>query len=165
MTANTDGDPVVGSDPSDTPVSDPKPDANAELRAHNKQLADKVKRLETTEVDTQLSAMGLTREEGMGKAIVNTFEGDVEAGAIAAFAQSEYGIEQAPTQVPTEVLAGDRLDQALAVSTPVVPVEPLTEGQDSINKMDDNDPEATREDAQRSIRAKAGQFQETFYKQ
>jgi hypothetical protein len=165
MTARDDENPVVGSEPTGTPVPDEKPDANAELRAHNKRLIEKVNGLEATEVDRQLTAMGLSRGEGMGKAIVNTFDGDVTAGAIADFAQSEYGVEQAPSEVPQEVQAGDRLDQALAVSTPVVPTETPAPGQASIDMMDDNNPEATREDALRSIRAKSGQFQETFYKQ
>jgi hypothetical protein len=165
MTARDDGNQIVGSDePSVTPVTDEKADPNSDLRAYNKRLVEKVKGLEATEVDRQLTEMGLSREDGMGKAIVNTFDGDVEAGAIAEFAQNEYGIEQASAEVSEEVQAGDRLDQALAVSTPVVPTEPAPAGQESITKMDDNDPEATREDALRSIRAKSGQFQETFYK-
>lgn len=170
MTARDDGNPVVGSTEIGTPVPDEgkpdeKPDANAELRAHNKSLRDENKELRGQAMETHLQAIGLNREDGLGKAIAKEYDGAVNAEALADYARDEYGHDSAVTaNVPPEVQAGERLDEAMAVSTPVTPVEPAPVGQESIDKMDNNDSDATREDAVRSIRAKSGQFQETFYK-
>ncbi len=152
--------PIVGGEENDSHESK---EPNAELRAHNKRLVDKVTRLEAQDVDRQLAAIDLNRDSGMGKAIVNTFDGDVEPGAIAAFAQSEYGVEPAQVPVTQEVQAQDRLDQAMQGSTSVEPLVAPPKGQEAIDKMNANDPEAGREVALDSIAAKSVLFNEKFY--
>ena len=158
----TEQQPIVGEEEIDSHESK---EPNADLRAALKRSQAKVKDLEATEVDRQLADMNLNRESGMGKAIANTFTGEVEAGAIAAFGQSEYGIEPATVPATPEVAAHERLDQAMQTSTAVVPVEAPPAGQDAINKMDTNDPQATRQEALDSIAAKSAQFNEKFYPQ
>jgi hypothetical protein len=163
--------PIVGSvepgpdpDRSGVQTPDEKPDANAELRAYNKRLKAENRDFKARIMSGDLKAIGLDHEAGLGKAIAKEYDGEMTTEALAAYAKDEYGHDSAvPLQVPQEVQAGDRLDQAMQGSTPVVPTEAPIAGQAEIDKIDANDPEATRQDALKSIRAKSGQFQETFY--
>jgi hypothetical protein len=160
---NTTPDPMA--DPSGTPVphDDPK-DANAELRAYNKRLKNELKEANRRNMAHDLAVHGLDIDRGLGKAVAKEYEGEISAEALGVYLRDEYGHEPGvATQVPEGVQAGQRLEQALQTSVPVEPVAPPPPGQESINKMESNDPEATRQDALNSIAAKSAQFKETFY--
>jgi len=163
--------PIVGEDPSGTqvpdqevePTEEPKP--NADLHAYNKRLKTENKELRGRILETDLAVIGLNVGEGLGKAIAKEYDGELTTEALATYARDEYGHDSAvTTEVPAGVQSLEKLDQALQTSVPVTPVEPLPPGQEVIDKLDDNDPEATRQDALRSIKAKSARFQETFYK-
>ncbi len=153
------------------PIEDGTPDdsreskeTNADLHAYNKRLKNENKSLRKMEMDRQVVAIGLDPAEGLGKAVVNTFDGDVtEEGAVAGFAQSEYNHEAATAPVPQAVAMGERVEQLQSISQPVeIPVQPPP-GQDVKDKLDANDPTATRQDSIGSINTKAGEFMEKFY--
>jgi hypothetical protein len=136
---------------------------NAELRAALKRTQEALKEANQLHLVRNLTDIGLDPGTGLGKAIAKEYDGEMTVDAIAAYARDEYGHDAAvPSQVPQEVQAGDRLDQAMRVSTAVEPRRVPTPGEEYVEKIDSNDPEATRQDAIASIAAKAQQFQETF---
>ena len=164
----TEQEPIVGTDPSGTQVPDQEVQPteeppNADLHAFNKRLKSENKELRSRILESDLAAIGLKSDEGLGKAIAKEYEGELTTEALATFARDEYGHDSGvTTQVPAEVQSLDTLDTVLQTSVPVTPVEPPSPGQEVIDKIDANDPEATRQDAINSIRAKSTRFQEAF---
>lgn len=160
---------IVGEDPSGTQVPDQEVEpaeekANADLHAFNKRLKTENRELRGRILESDLAVIGLKPGEGLGKAIAKEYDGELTTEALATYARDEYGHDSGvTTQVPQEVQSLEVLDQVLQTSVPVNPVEPPPAGQEVIDKMDDNDPEATRQDALASIKAKSARFQETFY--
>jgi len=152
--------PIVGGE---EPEEAPEQDANAELRAAYKRLKDENKDLRTDALHTHLGTIGLQTDAGLGKAIAKEYKGAINADDLATYARDEYGYDSGVTpEVPEEVAAGERLDQALATSVPVEPVATPLPGEEEVNKINSNDSEATRQDAITSIAAKAEQFQKAF---
>jgi len=148
--------------PAGTPSKDPNP--NAELRAHTKRVEATNDQLRGRIMTSDLEAIGLVPGEGLGLAITETFKGELTEDAVATFARDKYSYDSGVTpQVPESVAAGDRLETALQTSESTVPAEIPLPGQAAIDKMDANDPEATRQDAIASIQAKSALAAEAFY--
>lgn len=139
-------------------VSKPK-DANAELRAYNDRLVAENAKLRKTAMRSELAAIGLNPDEGLGVAVVETYDGDeITADALSAYAFEKYKYASPDTAVPPDVAAGNRLEQVQAASQPVTPppaTDPVTEAETRLI-----DPEATRRDAIASITQKTRALQE-----
>jgi hypothetical protein len=143
----------------------PKPDANAELRAYNERLKAENQSLRATALRSALSEIGLSHEEGLGVAVAESYQGDeFTPEALAAFAQEKYKYvsDQTPAN-PND--AQQRVEGLHNVSTPVEPRTEPTQGQQAQQKVDQNSPDATRDDARASINAKANDFLRTHYPQ
>ncbi len=161
-------DPIVGGEQAGEQVEEPvidsqesKPDAPAELRAAYKRLKDENKELRADAMQTHLATFDLNTQSGLGVAVAKHYDGPVNAEALATHLRDEYGIESAVTPPASEeTQALDRLDQAMQNSVPVEPAPIVAPGQAAIDKMDANDPEAGRDDALASMRAKSARYQE-----
>ncbi len=166
----TEQEPIVGGsaeaeESDDIQMSEEKA-PNSEVHAYNKRLKKRVKDLEGRRMTDDLDVIGLQPDAGLGLAISETYKGDFTDGDVAEFARTKYGHDSAVAQqVPAEVAQGDRLEQLGGSADPIVPQQAPVPGQDAINLMEANDPEASRQDALDSIAAKSAQFNEEFYPQ
>ena len=124
--------------------TEPAQDGPAGLRQHaedlelqNKDKDETIAQLRGQVMGTHLEKIGLLPSEGLGKAIIQTYEGEITEEAIASHAQEEYSYSQsapaapapteedpAPTQTQTaeDLAAQQAAAQSLAgVSSPIVP--------------------------------------------
>jgi hypothetical protein len=150
-------------DPSQVAQSAASPaDANAQLR----EAYDREKeRRQTAEAELGkmfITRLGLEPNEGLGKAILKTYDGDYTYEAVAAYAQEEYNhtAAEAPAVTPETAeqiaQAQAQADQAAASSTPITPPTDLEEVAALEQKLTDED--STPRDAQASMNAKLGRF-------
>ena len=147
-----------------TEETQPKPDANAELRAYNERLKAENQKLRTTALRSSLTEIGLNPEEGLGVAVAESYSGDeFTPEALAAFAQEKY--KYVSDQVMPQNDPNQRVEGLQNVSTPVEPKTEPTPGQQATQKVETNSPDATRDDARASINSKANDFLRTHYPQ
>ena len=175
-------DPPVGTDPAPatppaepaqaTPTTEPSEEtkalANEQLRAWANQTAEENKELKALAMRSALGEIGLNAEEGLGLAIVESFDGKITDEAVAKYAQEKYryGTGQQPAAPTTpDVQAAQRADALNAAGQSVTPTPQPTAGQQATEKVDGNDPEAGRQEAIQSTTVKMGDFMGRFYPQ
>jgi len=127
---------------------------NAELRAYADSVKEENKKLRRQVLTTRLEDIGLSIDEGLGKAIAKEYDGNLDLADVAAYAKTEYGHQAEEPKVDPEVVneAHERIETVMSSSEPVTPeVEP-----DKVAAADAKlaDPEATRTDAVQSIEEK-----------
>ena len=160
--------PVEPTDPLQNVLqSDPEPDAatmkaaNAEVREYADRTAKENKTLRAGAMKTALSDIGLNSEEGLGVAIVETYDGEITAEALGAYALEKYKHQAAQAPVPAAVVTGEKLDALNSQSSPVDP--PVEQDEPAIITAKMHDPEAGVKEAQASVQAKMRQFNQEHY--
>lgn len=137
-------------------------DANAQLRAFNERLKDENKALRGIAMRNGLREIGLNHEEGLGVAVLETYQGDeYTPEAIAAFAQEKYKYSPEKAPPSPETVAADRVSNVNQNSSSVEPKPQPDAAREAQEKM--KDPEAGRDDARASINAKSQQFLQQHY--
>ncbi len=151
---------------SDTRVSD-QPDAeamkiaNAEVREYADRVSKENKGLREGAMRTALTDIGLNFDEGLGVAIADSYDGVITAEAVSAYALEKYKHQAAQAPVPAVVVAGEKIDDLNALSTPVTPPVKIDEAKEATDKM--LDPETGVEEARRSLAYKMAQFNQEHY--
>ena len=135
--------------------------ANAEVRAYADRTKAENKTLREGALRTALSDIGLNYEEGLGVAIAETYDGEITAEALGAFAAEKYKHQAAQAPVPAAVVTGEKLEGLNAQSSPVTPPPEVDEAAIATGKMED--PESGIKEAQASVIAKSRQFNQEHY--
>jgi hypothetical protein len=153
-------------DSQNTPTSDAPSDesmklANAEVREYANRTAAENKTLRAGAMKGALADIGLTASEGLGVAIVDSYEGEITTELVAAYAQEKYSFTAANAESPPAVESGDKLEALDAVSSPVTPPVEVDPAAEATAKM--HDPESGRTEAIESLNAKMNQFQQEHY--
>lgn len=139
-------------------------EANRQLRAIHKEVRENLRGLRNRVVSEHVAAIGLDPGLGLGRALLNEYKGKAAFDDVAAYAQQEFSYEQTHNEeLPESVRATNRFDLLMQSSTPVDYHGEPTLGEQAQHRVDANDPEATREDAMRSISEKTNQFGSDFY--
>lgn len=157
ITGNTFSDTVEDTAPDTT--SAPK-DANAELRAAYDRLKSENSTLRAAAMRAELREIGLSPDEGLGVAIVESYKGDITAEAIGQYAFEKYKHQAAQAPVPPAVETGERLDRLAAAGQPVTPPPTPDAIQEAEGRLVSED--ATRGDAIASATLKAQRLQEQY---
>ncbi len=146
------------------PDEETKKLANEQLRTYADSVAEENKQLRSLAMRSALSEIGLTPEEGLGLAIVETYDGSITDEDIANYAAEKYkhGAQQQPQQDPA-VAAAQRAEQLAATGQSVEPRPQTTPGQQASQKVDGNDPEADRQEAVMSTTEKVNEFLRQHY--
>jgi hypothetical protein len=110
---------------------------------------------------SRLDAIGLSKNEGLGKAIAREYDGDMTVEALGAYAQSEYNYMGTAETVPPEVEVGARLTQLDGVSEAVTPPPAVNRIEEAEAKL--SDPEADRQVAVDAIALKSQAFYQEHY--
>jgi hypothetical protein len=97
-------DPQAPAAPDPTGEPDASPEAPAQLREAKDRSDAKAKDYRTQLVEVHIGTIGLSPTEGLGIAIVDAYEGEPTAEAVAAFANEKYKYVHNP-QTP-EVVPG-----------------------------------------------------------
>lgn len=145
------------------PDEETKKLANEQLREWANSVVDENKGLRKMAMKSALGEIGLTPEEGLGVAIVESYEGEITEEAIAKYAEEKYKHTPGQAPPPPEVSSGDKVDQLNAQGQSVTPEPEETEGQKATQKIEGNDPEADSRDAISSVAEKTNQFLEQHY--
>lgn len=135
--------------------------ANDQLRGHTKKVESENSALREQVMKTHLAEIGLNGETGLGKAIAKEYDGEYTVEAIAAYAKAEYNHEHESGSTPPEVARQAKVETMHQQSQPMVPEPQPTPAEQAAERM--HNPEATREDAQRSLAGKVAAFSEQFY--
>ncbi len=135
-----------------------KPDANAELRAYADRIKEKSGTLEERVLKSDIDALGLSTDDGLGLAIAEAYDGDFTEGDIAKFAAEKYKYEAPTAPVPPEVITEgqNRVGAVMDDSQPVTPDQPV----DEVAQADAAlvDPESGTAEAQHAINVKLASF-------
>lgn len=161
---DSDGNVVEPDPATDTHVSADSgkaPQAPKELREYAQRVEAENAKLRAKAMKSELAELGLSPDQGLGVAIVESYSGEIDAAAIAAFAQEKYKYtpEHAPT--PPAVISSERLDGLSTDAESVTPAQDVDEAAQITAKM--NDPDAGRDDARASLAAKVDQFARENY--
>ena len=100
------------------------------LRTQLEKALARVHDLEADKLEKAIQGVGLSTEEGLGKAIAKDYSGELTVEAVAAFAETEYSYkrpEQQHAQAQTIVNEQARVDQIAQVTVPVTST--MTEAQ------------------------------------
>ena len=135
--------------------------ANAEVREYADRVSKENKSLREGALRTALTDIGLNYEEGLGVAVAESYDGEINAEALGAFAQEKYKYQAAQAPVPAAVVAGEKLESLNAQSSPVTP--PVEEDEAAITTGKMHDPETGTKEAKASIIAKSRQFNTEHY--
>ncbi len=135
--------------------------ANAEVKAWAERVGSENKQLREGAMRTALTDIGLNFEQGLGVAIADSYEGVITAEAVSAYALEKYKHQAAQAIVPPVVVAGEKLDDLNALSSPVTPPVKVDEAQEATDKM--FDPEAGVDEARTSLAHKMAQFNQEHY--
>lgn len=167
MTTEQQTEPQATEPQGNVPAVEPDEDtlklANEQVRNYANRLKDENKELRTLAMEAALGEIGLSPSEGLGVAIVESYEGAFTKEAIAEYAESKYKHTASNAPVPKEVETHNRLDELNAVGESVTPTPEPTEGEKAAQSVDGNDPEAGRDEAVTSLTAKVGQFTQEHY--
>lgn len=145
----------------ETPVEDHVP---AGIKEHNKTLVAENKDLRERVMGTDLSAIGLSATDGLGLAIVESYDGRYEPGSVAEYAKEKYAYAPDGTEVASPMAqqietAQQQVEDLQAVSTPARPATAMDELAAREARLKEND--ATRKDAEASLRLKSNMYRKS----
>lgn len=156
-------EPQGGQAPPTEPDEETKRLANEQLRAWAEAQKAENQKLRGMAMKSALGEIGLNPEEGLGVAIVESYDGEITEDAVAKYAEEKYKYTSGQQPPPPEVNSGDKIDQLNAQGQSVTPEPEPDEGQKATQKIEGNDPEATQRDAISSVASKTSQFMEQHY--
>ena len=141
-------------------VEPTEPTEGSRLRQERNAAVEEASGYRSLLVEQHLDTLGLKPDEGIGVAIVDSFEGKPTLEEIATHAAEKYKYEPPePAVVAAQVTEpAARIEAVQTESAPVVPPPDVDEVVEAETKL--LDPEATRQDAQNSVAAKMGRYQQ-----
>lgn len=135
---------------------------NGELRAYADNVAQENKKLRGRVLESDLRAIGLSHEEGLGIAVVDNYDGDLTREALTDWVKDKYRytppvteevVEERAAEVETATAAAQELESTIGgVGQSLEPAGEEGAFQSIVNRM--NDPEAGTAEAQQSVAAK-----------
>lgn len=143
----------------ETPDEQPQPTEGSRLRDERNAAAADAKAMRNELIEERLEKIGLSPGEGLGIAIMDTFEGVPTVENLRAHAAEKYKYSTEPA-VPVEAVnePAQRIEGVVEGSTPVTPtpaVDPVAAADGRLSE-----PDANRQDAQRSISEKMTRYRE-----
>jgi hypothetical protein len=155
------------------PTNEPAPEPqqaspSQELVEYKNRLEAENKQYRTQLVGTYLGQIGLTPDTGLGKAIAQTYKGDISAEAVASFAYEEYGHQAPAPPQPATPPAVQQAVQAQQAATQLGSVAQPLAPQSQIDRLAAHDqrlaePDSTRRDAEVAIADKTGALLERMF--
>jgi len=115
--------------------------------------------MRTQLMNGHLTAIGLSADTGLGKAIAKGYEGDVSKDAVAEYAKSEYSYEQEVQENQQAAQMQETQQRADAFGSAAGSIQPSSQ-EDVIAALDQKllSPDATRKDASAAIEAKVQHY-------